>query len=611
MKAYFKKILSLVTAGIITASALPFVSAQAKDVSSMTAVEIAKDMGLGWNLGNTLEAHDGTNHKKMGLESETFWGNPKASKALFDAVKAKGFRTIRIPVTWYPHADANYNIDTAWMNRVKQVVDWAVDENTYVILNIHHEEWNTPTNANYAAASKELKAFWKQIATEFRDYDRHLIFEGMNEPRNYGGAHEWDGGTDDMRKVINKLDKDFVDTVRSTGGKNKTRCLMIPTYAASSTTVAMRALSIPDDPNVMVSIHAYSPYNFTMNTGSGATSVFGSAQENELKQLFNNINSIFLSNGKAVVIGEFSSSNKNNTDERVKWAKSYATLAKQKGIPIVLWDNNSPKDNYNNGEGHGYINRKTLAWYSTAEPVVDSLVKNYYGSSVSKTDLSKCKAVLSQTKYFYDGTQHKPSVTVTYNGKTLTNGTDYTAAYSGGKAIGTGTVTLTGKGSYTGTVKLTFTVAEKTIGDCKITLSQNSYTYDGNEHKPAVTVTFEGKRLNEGSDYTIAYENCRNIGDAYVTVTGTGSFKGSSKVRYCIDPADLSGYKLGDVNFDRKITVTDVTLTSAQVKAKIFMSESRRRAADINGDGRVNVSDLSLMAAHVKSKKSLPNRNIA
>ena len=157
--------LSLAAAGAMTLSAMPVLTASAKDVSKMTPFEIAADMGVGWNLGNTLDSHDGTNHKSLGLNAETYWGNPKTTKALIDAVKAKGFNTIRVPVTWYPHADANFNIDTAWMDRVKEVVDWCIDEDTYVILNIHHEEWNTPTNANYSAASKELKAFWKQIAS--------------------------------------------------------------------------------------------------------------------------------------------------------------------------------------------------------------------------------------------------------------------------------------------------------------------------------------------------------------------------------------------------------------------------------------------------------------
>ncbi|MBP5268629.1 MAG: cellulase family glycosylhydrolase, partial [Ruminococcus sp.] len=170
MRKHIKKFLSLFTAGAMSLSALPFISAQAQDVSSMTPKQIAADMGVGWNLGNTLDAHDSGSHKKMGLESETYWGNPKATKALIDAVKAKGFNTIRIPVTWYPHADANYKINSAWMSRVKQVVDWAIADDTYVILNVHHDEWNKPTNANYSAASKELKAFWKQIANEFQNY---------------------------------------------------------------------------------------------------------------------------------------------------------------------------------------------------------------------------------------------------------------------------------------------------------------------------------------------------------------------------------------------------------------------------------------------------------
>jgi endoglucanase len=339
-----------------------------------------------------------------------------------------------------------------------------------------------------------------------------------------------------MREVVNKLDKDFVDTVRATGGKNKTRCLMIPTYAASATSAAMRALSIPDDPNVMVSIHAYNPYNFTMNTGNGATNVFDSRMENELKQLFTDINNIYLSKGKAVVIGEFSSSNKNNTSERVKWAKSYASMAKAKKIPIVLWDNNCPNDTRNNGEGHGYINRSTLKWYDTAEPVVDALIKTYGHVKASK---------------------------------------------------------------------------EKTISNCKITLSQKYYTYDGNEHKPSVTVAFDGKTLTEGKDYSLTYKGGRDVGDASVTVTGIGNFKGSSTVKYSIDPANLSGYKLGDANLDGKLTISDITVTAAHVKGKVTLSPSRIKAADINRDGKVNITDITSIAAHVKGKKTLPDERVA
>ena len=665
--------LGVFLAGAITASALPALPAQAADVSGLSAKEIAADMGVGWNLGNALDAHDGGSHKKLGSDSETYWGNPEITKELIDTVKDKGFNTIRVPVTWYPHADDNYNIDSAWMKRVKQVVDWCIDEDTYVILNIHHEEWNRPTDANYEAASAELKAFWKQIAAEFEGYDRHLIFEGMNEPRNYNGANEWNGGTDEMRKVVNKLDKDFVDTVRATGGNNKTRCLMIPTYAASSETVAMRALEIPNDDNILVSIHAYTPYNFTMNTGGGATSTFDSTQEKALKQLFTNINSIFLSNDHPVVIGEFSSSNKNNLAERSKWAKCYASQAKSYGIPIVLWDNNAPNDTQNNGEGHGYLNRSTLKWYSSSEDVVDTLISTYYGAQ--KPD-PKPAPTDEEGELIYKGSLSAegwtPSSAVPFDFTTMKEGSqiavkkdmsgvaptliiqdkdpykvwakvapnaisgdmvyytysDIVAAYADayksayGKApestlYNAFQLFISAENNGTAGASEVYYIppaknapAKPDISECRISLSEKSYVYDGNEHKPTVTVTYKDKTLHEGTDYTVDYKSGKEVGDYYITVKGSGEYTGSTKVKFVIDPADISGYRLGDVNFDEKINVVDISLIASHIKGISTLNENRRKAADVNKDGKINAADITKIAAHIKGIKTMPKEYI-
>lgn len=667
MKVTFKRMLSLAAAGAMTLSAMPVLTASAKDVSKLTPFEIAADMGVGWNLGNTLDSHDGTNHKSLGLNAETYWGNPKTTKALIDAVKAKGFNTIRVPVTWYPHADANFNIDTAWMDRVKEVVDWCIDEDTYVILNIHHEEWNTPTNANYSAASKELKAFWKQIAKEFGGYDRHLIFEGMNEPRNYGGAHEWDGGTAEMREVINKLNKDFVDTVRATGGKNSDRCLMIPTYAASNTSAAMKALTFPDDPNLMVSVHCYSPYNFALN--NKGTSTFGSSQQSELESVFSAINSTFLQKGHAVVIGEFGATNKDNDNERVKWADAFAKKAKTLGLPIVIWDNGI-KSSSDHAEAFGLINRKTCAWNEASLPMVNKLIETYYGTpapsapvsgeretiytgSLSASEWTPSEAVAFDFSKMTAGS----SIAVTYD----TNGvaptlilqdddpwkvwakvapyalrsgvayysySDIAAAYAEAYRSAYGKdpskplynafqmfISAENNGT-AGASKIEFIPAQAAsskvdIADCYITLSEKSYIYDGTQHKPEVTVTYRDRMLHAGTDYTVAYKGGTEIGNGSVTVTGTGDYTGKTTISFAVDPADISGYKLGDVNFDGKINVTDITLTAAHVKGVSSLNENRRKAADINGDNSINVSDISRIAAHVKSIKSLPDKTIA
>ena len=667
MKVTFRRMLSLAAAGAMMLSAMPVLTASAKDVSKMTPIEIAADMGVGWNLGNTFDSHDGTNHKSLGLGAETYWGNPKTTKALIDAVKAKGFSTIRVPVTWYPHADANFNIDTAWMDRVKEVVDWCIDENTYVILNIHHEEWNKPTDANYAAASKELKAFWKQIATEFSGYDRHLIFEGMNEPRNYGGAHEWDGGTAEMREVVNKLNKDFVDTVRATGGRNSTRCLMLPTYAASNSSAAMKALTLPDDPNLMVSVHSYSPYNFALNAKGTAT--FSSSQQSEMKNVFSAINNTFLQNGHAVVIGEFGATNKENGDERVKWAEAFAKEAKTLGLPIVLWDNGI-KSSATHAEAFGAINRKTCEWYDASLPMVNKLIETYRSTS------SNVVPVAGERETIYTGTLSAegwtPSDAVRFDLSKMTSGSsiavtydtngvaptliiqdddpwkvwakaepyslmpgvayysysDIAAAYAEAYRSAYGKdpakpldnafqlfISAENNGT-AGASKIEFVPAQSAktkvdISDCCVSLSEKSYTYDGTQHKPAVTVTYLDRMLHEGTDYTVSYKGGTEIGIGSVTVVGIGEYTGSTSVTFAVDPADISGYKLGDVNFDGKINVTDVTLTAAHVKGISSLSAKRLKAADVNEDGKVNVSDITRIAAHVKGIRALADKNIA
>ena len=199
-----------------------------------TSMDIVKDMGAGWILGNSLDAL-GT-----GLASETAWGNPKTTKKMIDDICGAGIKTIRIPVSWGKHCDAKGNVDKDWMKRVKEVVDYAYDNGVYVILNSHHD--NTYYDIGGCVKSDDtlnksvnkMNKLWKQIANEFKDYDEHLIFETLNEPRTEGSAKEWSGGTAEEREVVAKLNEEIVKTIRSTGGNNAYRQIMVPAYAATS-----------------------------------------------------------------------------------------------------------------------------------------------------------------------------------------------------------------------------------------------------------------------------------------------------------------------------------------------------------------------------------------
>jgi len=304
-----------------------------------TSMDIVKDMGAGWNLGNSLDALGN------GLGSETAWGNPKTSKAMIDDICNAGIKTIRIPVSWGKHCDSKGNVDKDWMNRVKEVVDYAYDNGVYVILNSHHD--NTYYDIGGCVKSedtlnksvKKMTKLWTQIGNTFKNYDERLIFETMNEPRTEGSAKEWSGGTAEEREVVYTLNREIVAAIRATGGNNEYRHIMVPTYAATSSTNILKQMKFPDDDRLIMSVHAYNPYFFAMDAnGSGD---FSDKDKKELDNFFKQLNTIFVSKGIPVVIGEYGATNKNNLEDRVEWAEYYVKGAGKYNIPCVIWDNNS------------------------------------------------------------------------------------------------------------------------------------------------------------------------------------------------------------------------------------------------------------------------------
>ncbi len=391
-----KKLKSMLAATVSVACLVPFAAMMPSSAEAvLTSDEITQEMGLGFNIGNSLDSTGYGNYDNI-TSFETSWGNPAVTQELVDTIKAKGFDSVRIPTSWFQHVtkttDSNgnpvYTIDERWLARVKEVVDYAYQQDMYVILNLHHEEWINRSDfaTAYEEMSPQLKQMWTQIATYFADYDQHLIFEGMNEPRaTTGDSVEWNGN-EACYDVVNKLNNDFVTTVRSIDSPYKdTRLLMIPGYAASAYSSIYGYLDIPEDNYVAVSIHAYCPYNFAMGDSTEPYTqdhmTFTDSYKNELDKIFKDIQSTFTDNDIPVVIGEFSASNYNNTEARVDWATYYLTWAKKLGIPCVLWDNNTI-DNSNQAERHGYLQRNSLQWFDVSEPVIDAMLAVLDDSSI-------------------------------------------------------------------------------------------------------------------------------------------------------------------------------------------------------------------------------------
>ncbi|WP_418819848.1 cellulase family glycosylhydrolase [Ruminococcus sp.] len=543
---------------------------------------ILEDMGLGWNLGNSLDATGGS-----GLDTETSWSNPKTTQALIDKVKSLGFNTVRVPVSWGKHVSGdNYTIDSAWLARVKEVVDYCYKNDMYVILNIHHDTKSSesasgagyyPRSSAYSSSEKFVTSVWSQMAEYFKNYDYHLIFETLNEPRLIGTGYEWwfnkwniPSEVKDAIDCINKLNQKAVDTIRDTGSNNRGRLIMCPGYDASIDGATVSGFKLPTDISgnknrIAVSVHAYSPYNFAMNidTSNGATSTYSSYIKDELKNLFSTLKSNFRDKGIPVVIGEFGSTDKNNTAERVKWATDYTALAKKNNIPCLLWDNNAFAV-YNgsnivlNSEYHGYINRKDNTVTSPAKDVIEALLKPY-GKKADLNCSSSVTIVAGQSKNIGASSSTSGAV-LTYKSTTPYICTVDKNGNVTALRTGTGYVTVTasanGYNSVSKDVKIV--VSKKSLNNGLLTLSETSYVYDGTYKKPAATVTFGGKVLQEGKDYTISYRNNLNVGVTTVIATGMGDYTGYTSKNFTIIKRAMAG---GTVSVASSVSFTGSNIT--------------------------------------------------
>ena len=583
-KRYLSFILSLLMAmTIFIGLDLGDINAQALSGDTLKNADteaILEDMGLGWNLGNSLDATGGS-----GLDTETSWSNPKTTQALIDKVKSLGFNTVRVPVSWGKHVSGdNYTIDSAWLARVKEVVDYCYKNDMYVILNIHHDTKSSasasgagyyPRSSAYSSSEKFVTSVWSQAAEYFKDYDYHLIFETLNEPRLIGTGYEWwfnkwniPSEVKDAIDCINKLNQKAVDTIRDTGSNNRGRLIMCPGYDASIDGATVSGFKLPTDISgnknrIAVSVHAYSPYNFAMNVGSGSTSTYTSSIKNELQDLFSTLKSNFRDKGIPVVIGEFGSTDKNNTAERVKWATDYTALAKKNNIPCVLWDNNAFAV-YNgnsivlNSEYHGYINRKNNTVTSPAKDVIEALMKPY-GKKADLNCSSSVTIVAGQSKNIGASSSTSGAV-LTYKSTTPSictvdkNGN--VTAFKTGTGYVTVTASANGYDSVSKDVKIV--VSKKSLNNGLLTLSETSYVYDGTYKKPTATVTFGGKVLQEGKDYTISYRNNLNVGVTTVIATGMGDYTGYTSKNFTITKRAMTG---GTVSVASSVSFTGSNIT--------------------------------------------------
>lgn len=354
--------------------------ASAADVQ-LNAAQIVTSMGAGWNLGNQMEANSN------GVPSETAWGQPVITQALVDKVKAAGFKTIRIPVSYLNKIGPgpNYTIDAAWLNRIQQVVNYAYNRGLHVLINMHGDGYKSINGAwlicdagNQTAIKDKYQKVWQQIATRFASYDQRLILESMNE--NFDG--QWGAPTQPCYSNINAYNQIFVDTVRRAGGNNSSRWLLVPgwntnidyttgNYGFVLPTDRYRSPSIPsNEQRLMISVHYYDPWDFAgeestkiTQWGRGSTnpakkSTWG--QEDFLDAQMKKVYDKFVTKGYPAVVGEYGAVDKafadsSNPRYRADYVRAVAATAKKYGAAPVYWDNG-----YNGQYGFGLFNRASV-----------------------------------------------------------------------------------------------------------------------------------------------------------------------------------------------------------------------------------------------------------
>lgn len=311
---------------------------------NITAMELSKLMTPGWNIGNTLDA----------TPTETSWGQPLINQALLNGIKAAGFKSVRVPVTWSTHADTSHNIDPAWMARVTQVVKYARNAGLYVIINVHHDGYEL-LNTTYAEQAKNnahLAKLWTQIANNFKHHDDYLLFAGINEVGKsdtvWGQpkAQEW-------LDVVNGYNQVFVNTVRATGGNNAKRHLVVQGYE-TNIDISYASTVLPTDTianRLFFEVHYYDPYNFTINGDSsqwqwGASSTDPNAEtwanEAYTDAQFDKMKTRFIDKGVPVIVGEYGAYLKPDypgmAPYRKAWAAYVTRSMSQRGLLPMWWD---------------------------------------------------------------------------------------------------------------------------------------------------------------------------------------------------------------------------------------------------------------------------------
>ena len=407
-----------------------------------TATAAVTNMRVGWNLGNTLDSNSGDVNNmwiekwssRTPFDYEKAWGQPVTKPELFKMFKEAGFNAIRVPVTWWPHMEAKFNlngtvwdqanddigtkIQEAWMKRVHEIVDYVISQGMYCILNIHHDTgaantaWLVASEEDYTKQKERFEAVWRQIAEEFKDYDEHLLFEGYNEMldpydswcfASFATSSKYNASVAaSAYKAINSYAQSFVDAVRSTGGNNAQRNLIVTTYGACSGSGTwnthlqdpLKQMKLPTDKvsnHIIFEVHSYLDVKNLSNAKSEASQM--------MRDLKNNL----VAKGAPVIFGEWGTSGvdagdyDNYRSNVLAYARYFVEQAKANNMGTFYW------------MGLSDGNSRSVPEFNQAD-LKDAIIKGYYGDEGYSGISFPQSPESAEATFYYDLQGHRHAV---------------------------------------------------------------------------------------------------------------------------------------------------------------------------------------------------------
>ena len=528
-----RKVLSIVLAASLifcsgAAKEMAFASEALTKTKESASQEYVNAMYPGWNLGNTFDGYD-----TGGDRGEESWGNPKVTKELIKAIKDQGFNSIRIPITTEMRiGDApDYTINQTFLNRYAEVVNWALDEDLYVIIDLHHDSWiyagNIGADYDNGASLARFSAIWTQLAEYFKDYPDTVSFEGLNEPQF------WTGDEANQIEINREVNDTFYHIVRNSGGNNETRMLLLPTLdtndAQNRCDALYEQISSYHDENLIATFHYYGYWPFSTNIAG--TTTMDETVVKELEAAFDRVANTFTKNGIGVICGEYGLLGFDKTltavehGEVLKYFDYVNYYASKSNITLMLWDNGQ------------HFGRTTLTWSDPSLYAVITSAFKGIRTSYTSSDRIFLDSSMSENDSTIALTLNGNELTsVSYNGKALTKGTDYEVTDD----------SFTVKASF-----LKQTMPEEYGQFAELVLSFNQGP-DWSLYLNHITLPVIGEGSGNTTSYIIPVEMNGNVLSTLEAVTSDGSG---------IGPQNWTSYKEYDYAFTVNYTNNTVTFT--------------------------------------------------